>query len=84
MILCSENTPLKEEYDPEWMELKALVKSTKSNVAFFQKVMSFFCPYAFKDSTDGQYLWGRGSISSEAILVFPKDVVDFGFYAVSL
>ena len=28
-----------------------------------------FFPYAFKDSTDGQYLWGRGSISSEAILV---------------
>ena len=24
-----------------------------------------------------------GSIFSEAILVFPKDVVDFGFYAVS-
>ena len=31
----------------------------------------------------GQYLGGRGSISLEAILVFPKDVVDFGFYAVS-
>ena len=40
-----------------------------------------FCPYAFKDSTDGQYLWGWGSIFSEVILVFPKDVVDFGFYA---
>ena len=38
---------------------------------------------AFKDSTDGQYLWGCGSISSEGILVLPKDVVDFGFYAVS-
>ena len=34
------------------------------------------------DSTDGRYLWGGGSISSEAISVFPKDVVDFGFYAV--
>ena len=50
-----------------------------------QIVMSLvgFCPYAFKDSADGQYLWGRGSISSEAILVFPNDVVDFGFYVVS-
>ena len=42
-----------------------------------------FLPVAFKVSMDGQYLWGSGSISSEAILVFPKDVVDFGFYAVS-
>ena len=42
-----------------------------------------FLPYAFKDSTDGKFLWGRGSIFLEAILVFPKDVVDFGFYAVS-
>ena len=42
-----------------------------------------FYSYTFKDSTDGQYLWDRGSISSEAILVFSKDVVDFGFYAVS-
>ena len=39
--------------------------------------------YTFKDSTDGKYLWSGGSISSEAILVFPKYVVDFGFYAVS-
>ena len=84
MILCSEDTPLKEEYDPEWMELKALVKSRKSNIAFFQKVMSFSCLYTFKDSMDDQYLWSCGSISSEAILAFPKDVVDFGFYAVSL
>ena len=45
--------------------------------------VDFFYPYAFKDSTDGQYLWGRGSISSEAILVFPKNVVNFGFYVVS-
>ena len=45
--------------------------------------VGFLCLYASKDSTDDQYLWGRGSISSEAILVFPKDVVDFGFYAVS-
>ena len=30
-----------------------------------------------------QGFYGCGSISSEAILVFPKDVVDFGFYAVS-
>ena len=37
--------------------------------------VGFFCPFAFKDSTDGQYLWGRGSISSEAILVFSKDVI---------
>ena len=42
-----------------------------------------FLPNAFKDSTDGQYLWGCGSISPEAILVFPKDVFYFGFYAVS-
>ena len=42
-----------------------------------------FCPNDFKDSTDGQYLWGGGSISPEAILVFPKDVVYFGFSAVS-
>ena len=32
---------------------------------------------------DSQYLRGCGSISSEAILVFPKNVVNFGFYAVS-
>ena len=44
--------------------------------------LEVFSPYAVKDSTDGQYLWGRGSISSEAIMVFPKDVVDFGFYAI--
>ena len=31
---------------------------------------------------DGQYLLGRGSISLKAILILPKDVVDFGFYAV--
>ena len=42
-----------------------------------------FLPVRIKDSTDGQYLWGCGSISSEAILIFHKDVVYFGFYAVS-
>ena len=45
--------------------------------------VGFFSPYAFNDSTDGQYLWGRGSISSDAILVFPKNIVNFGFDAVS-
>ena len=25
---------------------------------------------------DGQYLWGRGPVSSKAILVFPQDFVD--------
>ena len=43
-----------------------------------------FCPYAFKNSMDSQCLWGRGSISSEAILVLPRNVVNFGFYAVAL
>ena len=47
---------------PLCMESKALVKSTISNVA-----CRFF---AFKDSTDGQYLLGHGSISSEAILEY--------------
>ena len=56
------------------MESKTLVKLTNSIVA-----CRFFHPYVFKDSTDGQY----GSISSEAIFVFPKNVVNFGFYAVS-
>ena len=50
---------------------------------FFYGCLKVFCLNAFKDSTDGQYLWGCGSISPESILVFPKDVVYFGFYAVS-
>ena len=73
-IICIKNSSI----FPLWMESKALAKSTNNNVACW-----FFCPHAFKDSTDGQYLWRRGSISSEAIFVFPKDFVDFGFYAVS-
>ena len=40
-----------------------------------------FC--TFKNSTDSQNLCGRGSISPEAILVLPKHVVNFGFYAVT-
>ena len=37
---------------PLWIESKALIKRTNSNVA----CRSFF-PYTFKDSTDGKYLW---------------------------
>ena len=71
------------------MNVYVCVKNPDSKICkiknIIQIVMSSvdFCPYTFKDSTDGQYLWGCGSISSEAILAFPKDVVDFGFYAVS-
>ena len=36
--------------------------------------VDFFCPYAFKDSTDGQYLRCRGSISSEAIFFSATDL----------
>ena len=43
-----------------------------------------FCPYAYKNSTDSENLWGRGCISLEAILVLPKNVVNSGFYAVVL
>ena len=37
----------------------------------------------FKDSTDSQNLSCRGSIYPKAILVFPKYLLNFGFYAVA-
>ena len=43
-----------------------------------------FCTNTFKNSTDNQNLWCRGSISPKAILVLPKYFLYFRFYAVGL
>ena len=63
---------------PQFMESEALEKSTNNIVE-----SRFFYTHTVKNWTDSQNLWRRGSISPNAILVHPKYLLNFGFYAVA-
>ena len=58
---------------PQCMALNVLEKSSHKS----EGCLKIFCTYSFNDSTDGQNLWGYGTISSKAILIFPKNFLNF-------
>ena len=39
--------------------------------------LKILCPYSFDNSINCQNLWGCGMISSKAVLIFPKNFLDF-------
>ena len=66
---------------PQCIESNALEKYT-NKIIVSRLVFFFFCTNSFDDSTDCKNLWCYVSISLETDLIFPKNFLNFRFYAI--